>query len=100
MDAIRPLACRPRAFTTMSLDRRFESVASIEFHDYDYVAENSTLARHDNLPRAPAYMFKINKVIRASLFVSGHVPPPPPRPPRRRIARELSLALSLSHLFR
>ena len=44
MDAIRPLACRPRAFTTMSLDRRFESVASIEFHDYDYVAENSTLA--------------------------------------------------------
>ena len=70
MDAIRPLACRPRAFTTMSLDRRFESVASIEFHDYDYVAENSTLARHDNLPRAPAYMFKLNNVIRASLFVS------------------------------
>jgi len=52
----------------MGLDRRFESIASIEFHDY--ATENSTLGRHDNLPRAPAYMFKLNNVIRASLFVS------------------------------
>ena len=59
-------------------DRRFDSIATLELHDATYAKQLDTFALGDPvdlpLPSSTAYLFKLNGVVRASLFVDDTNP--------------------------